>query len=167
MSVRSRVLGVLGAAALAAVSAVPSASAAPARPAARPHVITAGVISLNEGTKWGNVLANRSKHTLYLLTSEVGFHITCTKANGCWSVWAPLLLTKGTKVSIGTGVKGQIRVFSVNSTEDQVAFNSYPVYTYLGDSGPAQQHGEGLSSFGGTWYMLRATATTAATTPVK
>jgi hypothetical protein len=30
------------------------------------------------------------------------------------------------------------------------------VYEYAGDTGRAQGHGEGIKSFGGTWYALDA-----------
>lgn len=133
---------------------------------ARPRVMTAGVISLREG-KWGNVLADRSHFTLYLLTDEAGLQFHCTSGNGCWDVWHPLLLTKGTKISKGTGIRGHVGAVSVSSTDDQVYFNDYPVYAYVGDSGPAQQHGEGIVSYGGTWYMLNPAATTAGSTAVK
>jgi predicted lipoprotein with Yx(FWY)xxD motif len=150
---------------LASVAMGVGASSASAA-AGRPKVLTAGVISLKEG-KWGNVLADRGHFTLYLLSNESGLHFHCTKANGCWSFWKPLLITKGTKISKGSGVAGHVGAVSINSTEDQVYFNSYPVYTFVGDSGPAQQNGEGLKSYGGTWYMLNPKATTASSTPVK
>ena len=38
----------------------------------------------------------------------------------------------------------------------EVTYNGWPVYTYVGDSGPGVAHGQGLTSFGGTWYVLNA-----------
>ena len=104
----------------------------------------------------------------FLLATEKGGHLHCTASNGgCPSIWPPLLVSKGSKIGVGKGVKGKIGEVSRSKTLDQVTFNSYPVYSYTGDSGPAQQNGEGITSFGGTWYMVRATSTTAANTPVK
>ena len=48
----------------------------------------------------------------------------------------------------------------------QVTYNGYRLYTYAGDNGPRQTNGEGIVSFGGTWYLVRATATRPATTAV-
>jgi predicted lipoprotein with Yx(FWY)xxD motif len=157
-------------AAAASLSMGATASAAP-RPAAQPQsgtphgVLSGGVISITVKT-YGAVLADRSGHTLYLLTTEAGSKLHCT-SSACLDAWPPLLLTKGQKVGIGSGVKGKVSTIARSSTTVQVTFNGYPVYTYAGDSGKAQTNGEKIVAFGGTWYMLRPTATTAATTAVK
>jgi predicted lipoprotein with Yx(FWY)xxD motif len=112
-----------------------------------------------------SVLAASSNDSLYLLSVEVGAVIKC--GAGCTSVWLPLLVTSSTtKIALGAGVKGKIGFVARSSTMDQVTFNSYPVYTYTGDSGPGQSNGEGIVADGGTWYLLHAGATTAATTSV-
>jgi Secreted repeat of unknown function len=36
----------------------------------------------------------------------------------------------------------------------KVTYNSWPLYMYSGDSDPAQSNGEGIVSFGGTWYAI-------------
>jgi predicted lipoprotein with Yx(FWY)xxD motif len=164
-----RVRGILagGAAAVAGICAATSLSlGAPASATGGPRVLTAGVISIKVG-KYGAVLGNRSSHTLYLLSIESGTHIHCTVSSGCTSLWPPLLITKGTKISVGTGVKGKVGTVSRSATTAQVTYNGYPVYTYSGDSGPKQSNGEKIFAFGGTWYMLSPAATTAAKTPVK
>ena len=38
--------------------------------------------------------------------------------------------------------------------ETYPTYNGWLMYEYTGDSGPAQGHGEGIQSFGGTWYAL-------------
>jgi len=142
-----------------------SAPAVTGRPPAHPKVLTAGVVAITV-SKYGSVLADRGHFTLYLLTTEVGTKLHCTSA-ACLATWPPLLITKGQKVSVGAAVKGKVGTVVRSSTTLQVTFNGYPVYLYAGDTGPAQTHGEGLVEFGGTWYMLRPSATTAATTAVK
>jgi predicted lipoprotein with Yx(FWY)xxD motif len=166
MRLRSRIALSVAAVGVAAGSLVVGFSqGASASPRSTPRVLTAGVISLPEGT-FGNVLAKRNKFTLYLLTDEVGVHYHCTNANGCFKFWKPLLVTKGQTVSIGSGVKGKVTLAARSATTEQVVFNSYPVYTFVGDSGPAEHNGEGLNTPWGLWYMLRATALTPAGTPV-
>jgi predicted lipoprotein with Yx(FWY)xxD motif len=114
---------------------------------------------------YSSVLAASNNYSLYLLSAEVGRAIKCTA--GCTSVWLPLLVSSSTtKIALGAGVKGTIGFISRSSTTDQVTFNSYPVYTYTGDSGPGQTNGEGVAADGGTWYLLNAAATTAGTTSV-
>jgi hypothetical protein len=38
----------------------------------------------------------------------------------------------------------------------EVTYNHWPLYTFSGDAGPGVAHGQGLVSFGGTWYVLTA-----------
>jgi hypothetical protein len=50
-------------------------------------------------------------------------------------------------------VTGTVGVVARGSN-DQITVGGHPVYTYSGDGGQAQTHGEGISSFGGTWYAV-------------
>jgi hypothetical protein len=36
----------------------------------------------------------------------------------------------------------------------QVTYSGHPLYSFSGDSGSGQVNGEGIASFGGTWYVL-------------
>lgn len=114
---------------------------------------------------YADVLATSSGRSLYLLSVEVGATIKC--GAGCTSTWIPLEVTSTTTtIALGAGVKGTIGFVKRSSTKDQVTVNSYPVYTYIGDSGPGQSNGEDVAADGGTWYLLHAGATTAGTTSV-
>jgi len=107
-------------------------------------------------------LVTRSSRTLYLLTSEKGAKLKCT--GGCLSVWPPLLVkTSVKKISLGAGVKGRIGFVKRSATKKQVTFNSYPVYTYSGDGAALRSSGQGIVAFGGTWYLVKATATSSGT----
>jgi predicted lipoprotein with Yx(FWY)xxD motif len=104
----------------------------------------------------GTVLIDGQGQTLYMLTSEKGGKITCTQANGCTQAWPETLLTNGaTTAKAGSGVQssllGTIKDASGNL---EVTYNHWPLYTFSGDSGPGVAKGQGLTSFGGTWYVL-------------
>ena len=106
----------------------------------------------------GTVLVNGQGQTLYLLTSEKGGKVSCTASNGCTKFWPEITLPKGTTAAkAGSGVEpsllGSVKDASGNL---EVTYNGWPVYTYVGDSGPSVAHGQGLASFGGTWYVLNA-----------
>ena len=133
-------------------------------PAHAQTVLTAGLISENV-TKYGAVLADRNGRTLYLLDTEAGAKLHCT-SKSCLAYWPPLVYTKGQKVTTGMGVKGKVGFVARSKTTLQVTFNGYPVYLFVGDSGTARSNGEGVRSFGGTWYMLHPAATSASHTPV-
>ena len=164
--------GAVLAAAVAAFGAGPlaattsAAAPAPSHQSSRvPRVLTAGVQAITVKT-YGSVLADRSGFTLYLLSTEAGSKLHCT-SKACLASWPPLLVSKGQKVGIGAGVKGKVSTVARSSTTEQFTFNGYPVYTFAGDSGKAQTNGEKVVAFGGTWYLLRPSATTAGTTPIK
>jgi predicted lipoprotein with Yx(FWY)xxD motif len=104
----------------------------------------------------GTVLVNGQSQTLYMLTSEKGGKITCTRANGCTQAWPETLLTNGaTTAKAGSGVQasllGTVKDASGNL---EVTYNHWPLYTFSGDSGSGVAKGQGLTSFGGTWYVL-------------
>jgi predicted lipoprotein with Yx(FWY)xxD motif len=104
----------------------------------------------------GTVLVNGQGQTLYMLTSEKGGKITCTQANGCTQAWPETLLTNGaTTAKAGSGVQssllGTVKDASGNL---EVTYNHWPLYTFAGDSAPGVAKGQGLASFGGTWYVL-------------
>jgi len=67
----------------------------------------------------------------------------------------------------GPGVKGRIGFIARSKSMRQVTFNSYPLYRFAGDAGPATAKGEGLVSYGGTWYAIAARSRTPDATPVK
>ena len=106
----------------------------------------------------GTVLVNGQGQTLYLLTSEMGGKITCTGSNGCTKIWPEIILPLGTTAAkAGSGVTssllGTVKDASGNL---EVTYNGWPLYTYVGDSGPGVANGQGIATFGGTWYVLNA-----------
>lgn len=109
----------------------------------------------------GTVLVNGQGQTLYVLTSEKGGKITCTDASGCTKVWPDTELPKGmTAAKAGSGINGSLLgTVKAASGSLYVTYNHWPLYTFSGDSGPGQAKGEGLTSFGGTWYVLGTSGT--------
>ena len=116
----------------------------------------AATISAKSVPGVGTVLVNGQGRTLYMLTSEKGGKITCTQANGCTQVWPETLLASGAKtVTAGRGVQSSLLgTVKGASGSPEVTYNHWPLYTFSGDSGPGAAKGQGLTSFGGTWYVL-------------
>lgn len=102
-------------------------------------------------TSLGNVLADASGRALYLLTAD-GAKLACN--GGCLSIWAPLLVPKGSTPKAGSGVTGTLGVVDRGNNQQQVTIAGHPLYTYSGDSGPGVTSGQGMQSFGGTWYVV-------------
>ncbi|MBW4030667.1 MAG: hypothetical protein HIU57_08380 [Acidobacteria bacterium] len=112
------------------------------------------------------VLVNSSHETLYLLSSEKSSHLHCSGA--CLTYWPPVLVKKSiARVSLGPGVRGKVGFVARPGAMKQVTFNSYPLYRFAGDGRAGSTNGEGLVSYGGTWYVLKAASTTANATPLK
>ena len=105
----------------------------------------------------GSVLVNGQGKTLYMLTSEQGGKITCTASNGCTQVWPETVVASGSSAAAGSGVQSSLLgTVTGASGSPEVTYNHWPLYTFSGDSGPGVAHGQGLTSFGGTWYVLDA-----------
>ncbi|HEY2520092.1 MAG TPA: hypothetical protein VGJ19_08280 [Streptosporangiaceae bacterium] len=104
----------------------------------------------------GTVLVNQKGQTLYMLTTEKGGKITCTASNGCLHAWPEINLPSGTKAATaGSGVKSSLLgTVKGGAGKTEVTYNGWPLYTYFGDSAAGQANGQGISNFGGTWYVL-------------
>jgi predicted lipoprotein with Yx(FWY)xxD motif len=147
------------AAAVAACGSSPSSTAAGSPGSSAPPSASSAAsatISAKSVSGVGTVLVNGQGQTLYMLTSEKGGKITCTQANGCTQAWPETLLANGaTAATAGSGVQssllGTVKDASGNL---EVTYNHWPLYTFSGDSGPGVAKGQGLTSFGGTWYVL-------------
>ena len=113
---------------------------------------------------YSGVLTNAAHRSLYVLSVEKGGHIHC--ASACLTSWPPLLVnTAKVTFAKGKGVKGRFGLVKRSTTERQVTFNGYPVYTFIGDSGARQARGQGISADGGTWRLINAGATNPSATP--
>lgn len=157
-------LAVIAGMALAACGSTPTARSSPSpsrsaaakatpTPAASNGVVIKTVATSNLGT----ILVNSQGRTLYMLTSETGGKLTCTVASGCTTFWSEVDLPSGvTAASVAGSAKATMLGTETGATGTVVTYNGWPLYTYSGDSGTGQENGEGIISFGGTWYVLSA-----------
>jgi predicted lipoprotein with Yx(FWY)xxD motif len=104
----------------------------------------------------GSVLVAENGRTLYVLTADQGGTPTCASSSACAGLWPPLLLPAGTTAAKAVAGVTSSKLGTVQDPngKTQVTYNSWPLYMYSGDSGPAQSNGEGIVSFGGTWYAM-------------
>jgi predicted lipoprotein with Yx(FWY)xxD motif len=106
----------------------------------------------------GSVLVDGRGKTVYILTSDGKTNVPCTDSSGCTGQWPDLPLPDGSSgAKAGTGVKASLLGTKKESDgETYPTYNGWLMYEYAGDSGPAQSNGQGITSFGGTWYVLDA-----------
>jgi predicted lipoprotein with Yx(FWY)xxD motif len=103
--------------------------------------------------KIGNttVITNSKGFTLYAFAPD-----TSTKSNcngSCTKFWPPL---KG-PVTAGSGVKGKIGTIKRSDGSTQATYNGHPLYTYVGDTKPGQDTGNGINLSGGFWKVVPPT----------
>ena len=107
---------------------------------------TAVVKTANSSTL-GTIVVDSTGKTVYTLTNG-SQQVPCSGA--CLQVWPAVSLPAGTTKATGTGVK------NVAAMGTQVTINGAPVYTFSGDTAAGSTNGEGITSFGGTWHVVKA-----------
>jgi predicted lipoprotein with Yx(FWY)xxD motif len=98
----------------------------------------------------GRILVDSQGRTLYLFEKDKGPKSTCFGA--CASVWPPFR-TSGRPT--GTGVKSSLLGMTSRSDgKPEVTYNGHPLYYYAGDQQAGETNGQGLTQFGGGWYVV-------------
>jgi predicted lipoprotein with Yx(FWY)xxD motif len=94
------------------------------------------------------VLANAKGFTLYSFAPDTATTSKCYGA--CAAYWPPVTGT----VSSVPGVTGHFGAIARTGGGSQVTFDGHPLYTYIGDSAPAQASGNNLNLNGGIWHEV-------------
>ena len=116
------------------------------------HATTGAAVSLRK-TTLGTVLVDARGHTLYLFEKDSRGMSACNTA--CVQYWPAL--TSRTAPRAGSGVKqSMLRLVRQHNGLRQVTYAGHPLYTFVGDKQPGQTTGEGLTNFGGGWYVVAA-----------
>jgi predicted lipoprotein with Yx(FWY)xxD motif len=102
-----------------------------------------------------SVLTNAKGFTLYWFAPDTS---TTSKCNGsCARYWPPV---KG-PVTAGPGVTGKLGTITRSNGSKQATYNGHPLYTYVGDTAPGQDKGNGLNLSGGLWYAVKVSGSAA------
>ena len=122
-------------------------------------------------TTAGSSLKTATIGGVTVLTDAQGFAVysfapdTMTKSdcNGaCAAAWPPV---KG-PVTAGAGLTGKLGTIKRSDGSTQATFDGHPLYTFVKDTGPGTDTGNGLNAFGGLWHALTASGSVApASTP--
>jgi len=106
----------------------------------------------------GTVVVDAKGHTVYVLSADGKANLPCDDSTGCTKFWPDLPLPDGTTAATpGAGVQASLLgTMKLSDGETYPTYNKWLMYEFVGDTGPAQGHGEGVKSFGGTWYALDA-----------
>jgi predicted lipoprotein with Yx(FWY)xxD motif len=135
------------------------AQAAATHKRAKPIVTAARNATLSK-----TIILNTHGRTLYWLDPETTHNLLCTK--GCLQVWFPLTVkSRHTKLVAGRGVQGHLSVFKRPEGTLQVTLRGMPLYTFVGDNGRNQDHGENIPDNGGVWHAVRAKTPSSGASP--
>jgi predicted lipoprotein with Yx(FWY)xxD motif len=146
-----------------AASTAPSASTAPAStpsatapaatvaPTSAPATAAASVIA-TQNARLGTILTNPQGRTLYYFLPERGGKIVCS-SSACTTYWPPSLTAGGIPAG-SAGVTGQLGLVMRASGAQQITYNTWPLYTFAGDSAAGQTNGQGVVGFGGKWLVV-------------
>jgi predicted lipoprotein with Yx(FWY)xxD motif len=119
----------------------------PTQPSSVPKVaVRVGTATVSGKSE--KVLANTAGKTLYYLTSDTATHVACT--GQCITFWPPLTTSGLPTSSDPLPHKLSARA---DANGRQVEYGGHLLYTFSGDLSAGQAHGEGITSFGGTWHV--------------
>jgi predicted lipoprotein with Yx(FWY)xxD motif len=157
---RLRILLALPAAAVAATALVACSSAgASPTPSSSPSGSSPAAAAANTvktATIAGvTVLTSSKGFTLYSFAPDTS---TMSKCNGtCAQSWPPV-----TGPVTAAGVTGTFGTIKRTDGSVQATFDGHPLYTFVGDTAPGQNKGNGLNAAGGLWHEITASGTAAA-----
>ena len=103
----------------------------------------------------GNYLENSAGFTLYLLTADKPYKAsTCTST--CTTYWLPYEFNGNvSSISVQAGINASaLGVITRSDGSKQLTYYGWPLYQFSGDRSAGQTSGEGIQSFGGTWYAV-------------
>ena len=147
---RSRLLLAFPAAvaAVAALAACGSSGTNSGRSSGSSRPAAAAPSALNTATISGATVLTSSKgFTLYSFAPDTSTKSNCNGA--CAQNWPPV---KGPATA--SGIKGTFSTVKRSDGSTQATFDGHPLYTFVGDTAPGQDTGNGLNAAGGLWHAV-------------
>jgi len=119
-----------------------------------PVAATAG--SLKTATIGGvTVLTDARGFAVYSFAPDTTTTSDCNGA--CTAAWPPV---KG-PVTAAAGLTGKLGTIKRSDGSAQATFDGHPLYTFVKDTGPGTDTGNGVNAFGGLWHALTASGSAA------
>ena len=122
----------------------------PGAPASPASASTGGVLGVRT-TSLGPVLVDAKGLTVYLLTADTPGQSSCSAT--CLQYW-PLVPAAGTSVPTVKGVSAPLAEAKASNGAAMVTVGGWPLYTFVKDKAPGDVTGQGVKTFGGTWYAV-------------
>lgn len=116
-------------------------------------------VSLGNVSGLGMVLVDSKGVTLYEFKKDQGEESSCY--GECAKNWPPLLAEGEPQPSNGADGSMLGTVERKDGTM-QVTYNGRPLYGFVGDKGPGEANGNGITAFGAQWFALQGSGEEAA-----
>jgi len=114
------------------------------------HSSGKSLVDLSSNTSLGSFLVTSGGLTLYHNIYEDNGGYQCT--GKCLSAWKPLLLPQGMSApTAGKGVVDKLGTVDRPGVGEQVTYDSWPLYTFAGDSSAGNTNGEAIAK---RWYVV-------------
>ena len=153
---KRRILAFMAAAAAVAALGACSSSAASSSSASSSPAVAAGTAVKTATISGATVLTDGSGFTLYSFAPDTSTTSKCYGA--CAQNWPPV---KGPVT--GAGITGTFGTITRTDGSVQATFDGHPLYTFVGDTAPGQDKGNGLNVAGGLWHDITPSGTAGAT----
>ena len=104
---------------------------------------------------YGKILVTSSGRTLYMLSVAPPGGSNCI--GSCAIVW-PALTAGGKTIKAGPGIDPTlVSSFKRSDGVRQVLYNKHALYTFEQDTSPGMLSGQGVTTYGGVWWVVSAT----------
>jgi len=103
-------------------------------------------------TSLGPVLVDSLGLTVYLLTADTPGHSSCSAQ--CLQYWPLVPAPAGATVPAIQGIGAALSVTKAMSGTSMLTAGGWPLYTFVKDKAPGDVTGQGVKTFGGTWYAV-------------
>ena len=140
--------------ALAACGSSPSSSSGPAAASSAPSAASSASPASGTTLKimminGKRVLTNAQGMVLYWFAPDTATKSNCT--GSCLKYW-PVVPGPATA---SVGIHGPLGVITTDGVK-QVTYRGHPLYTYVADTSPGMDKGNGLNASGGLWWAMTA-----------
>ena len=148
---------VLAVAACASSSSSSTSAPASSTPAAGSSSGASGTTLQTRTINGTQVITNSAGFTLYWFAPDTSTTSKCT--GSCATYWPPV---KGPDTA-GSGVTGTLGTITRPDGTTQETYDGHPLYTYVGDTAPGENKGNGQNLSGGKWYEVTVSGAAPAT----
>ncbi|MGH7119899.1 MAG: COG4315 family predicted lipoprotein [Acetobacteraceae bacterium] len=107
-------------------------------------------ITARSKAPFGNYLTDGNGRTVYMFTADTKDKSACIGA--CTTPWPPVL-TSGAPTT-GSGTQASALGTIKRGNEEQVTYDGMPLYYFIRDKAMGSTAGEGITHFGGSWYVV-------------